>query len=148
MAREVKTTPSEPSRVEIRVSPLSWFVARWKRLSRTARFRLGILALLLGIYYGVQAMDFFLQKYVLTHPMFTGGATKITLRHFRQPEEHPFSLHYWRTFLDNVVRHKPGILAKKWFYVVLLASYVILAVLVFFELTRVEDQEPERRPKE
>lgn len=97
--------------------------------------RIIIVAVLLAIYWGVQLGDWLLERYVFSSPRFTAGASRITLRHFEQPDEHPFSLSYWRIFLDRVTRNKPGILAYKAFYVILLAAYAASAIWLFLELT-------------
>jgi TRAP-type C4-dicarboxylate transport system permease small subunit len=115
---------------------------------RRYRRRLIVLAVLLGIYLGVQLVDWVLDRFVLDSPLFQSGPLKMTRRHFQQPAKSLFTWSNFNRFLDNVTRDKPGILGQKWVYVILIALYLYLSVLVFLRLTEPgEDDESKTNEK-
>ena len=90
----------------------------------------GIIILLCLIYYGVKTADMVIDRFMIQRGLMEEGATKITKKHFRQPEKSVFNVKDFTVFLDNVTKHKDGILASKALYAVILFAYFVLASLI------------------
>ena len=97
------------------------------------------------IYGGVKCIDLAVYHFGAQSNALSRGATKITESHFRQPEQCIFEKDNFSLFLNNITRHKDGVLAWKPFYVILLASYLVLACLVVVKVVNTETGEPSKR---
>ena len=107
---------------------------------------LGVILLLCGIFYGILMVDLVIDQFVMHQGILSKGATKITKSHFRQPERNMFSKHNFSLFLEEVTRHKDGILALKPFYAISLGLYFALACLVIIKVIGTDNGEtPEIR---
>ena len=95
---------------------------------------IGVVLLLSAIFYGVKMADMVINRFLISKGMLNKGATTITQKHFRQPEESVFNSENFTQFLENVTKHKKGILAWKPLYVIGLGVYLILACFVMFEV--------------
>jgi hypothetical protein len=119
----------------------------WKPWVWRYRRRLTVLTFLVLLYGGVHAVDWILDNVLLNLPVFQSGPLKMTRRHFQAPAESVFTWTNMNRFLDEVTRNKPGILAHKWPYILLMILYLGLSVMVFIKLTepdelgRAEDQQ-------
>ena len=103
---------------------------------------LGLVLLLCIIYYGVKKVDMVTDRLMTSHGLMKEGATKITKKHFSQPEESVLNVENLNKFLDNATKYKAGILGWKPFYVALLLTYLVLACLIIFIVgTDKEDSE-------
>lgn len=105
---------------------------------------LGLVVLLCLIYYGVKTADMVTDRLMMSHGLMEEGATKITKKHFTQPETRVFNSENFSIFLDNVTKHKEGILAWKSFYVVILFIYLVLMCLVIINVV-IDKSKPENR---
>ena len=109
----------------------------WRK--RMKLYRLGVVGFLVGLYLTANMMTWASEEWLL--PVLApqdkpAGALRITLGHFRQPHEwglSPFSL---PRVLERMTHQRPGILAEKWLYVGLLATYLLLVGLVFLRFTQ------------
>lgn len=93
-----------------------------------------VILALIATYFFVKVLDFSIDKYLLPRFNTESGDTKITKRHFVQPDENVFQPKYFKMFLENVTKNKSGILASKLFYVVLIVLYLGLSITVFLML--------------
>lgn len=64
------------------------------------------------------------------------GQARISLRHFRQPPEWGLSPSCLPQVLDHMAQQRPGILGKKWLYLGLLGTYLLLVCVVFLRFTQ------------
>jgi len=115
--------------------------------SRRYKLRLQILSCLLFIVLFVWSIDFLFESLLVSNPTFQAGPLKITGRHFRPAEQSLLHPANWDRFLNRVTIGKPGLLGKKWFYVLLIILYIILTVWVFLRLTPPETIPPSAPPK-
>lgn len=105
--------------------------------------RWSLLALLLGVYVLANSLTWMSERFLLSRIPTETGPTKITQRHFRQPEEWGISPRSLPLFLDRITRERPGLLGSQWLYEWLLGAYLLLAVLVFLQLTQDEARSAE-----
>jgi hypothetical protein len=103
---------------------------------------LGIILFLCATFYGVTMVDLIIDHFVMHQSILDKGATKMTKSHFRQPEKSIFDNDNFSLFLDNVARHKKGVLALKPFYLILLGLYLVLACLVIIKVICTDSSGP------
>jgi hypothetical protein len=114
----------------------------WKPWVWRYRRRLTVLSFLVLLYGGVHAVDWIVDSVLLNLPIFQSGPLKMTRRHFQAPAESVFTWANMNRFLGEVTRNKPGILAHKWPYIVLMVLYLGLSVMVFVKLTEPDAPSP------
>jgi hypothetical protein len=109
----------------------------WTGRVNTRRWAVG--TLLVGVYLLANVLTWVSQEWLL--PILTpqdkqAGPTPITLHHFQQPEEWGFNPSTLPQVLDHITDERPGMLGKKWLYMGLLGTYLLLVCLVFLRFTQ------------
>ncbi len=106
----------------------------------TSPYRWCILAFLVGVYLLASTATWVTEEWILpglvTDQAGQNEHAQINLHHFRQPQEwglSPFSLPH---ILDRVTDKRPSVLGKKWLYIGLLGTYLLLVGIVFLRFTQ------------
>jgi hypothetical protein len=109
-------------------------------------YRWGSLAFLVGMYLLASTATWVIEERILPnlatgqagHPAQAGhaGHARISLPHFRQPPEWGFSPSCLPQVLERMTEKRPGMLGKKWLYIGLLGTYLLLVCVVFLRFTQ------------
>lgn len=87
----------------------------------------------LGIIFCIAILDEIIKSLFLDE--LTSKETGITLRHFSWHIKDIVSKDAMNNFLNSITLNKSGFMSKQWFYVVIIALYIVITIIAYFYFT-------------